>query len=220
MVGRCPSDTRTPARICTGSTPTRLLRGKRHARALWPSLLQDRECADTLRRLLTCSETRNEEVEPVGRSDLRDVTRQLHYIALQLSYTVHPAASARAANTVSFSVFAPTRKASARRVRNRHPPGGTRTRADRPEKPCIHGTSESFPKRLMHHSGLLSKLAAPSAVEAVLPNISDALTIQESASIERSNANRRAFELTPPPWDASPFHEDQRTPCNVHPHLT
>ena len=38
-------------------------------------------------------------------------TRQLHYIAPQLAYTVHPASSVRAANTGSFPVCATTRKA-------------------------------------------------------------------------------------------------------------
>ena len=48
-------------------------------------------------------------------------TRQLHYVAPQLAYTVHPASSARAANTGSFSVCATTRKAPLRRVGHRHP---------------------------------------------------------------------------------------------------
>ena len=47
-------------------------------------------------------------------------TRQLHYIAPQLAYAVHPTPSARA-NTESFSVRASTRKASGRRVHHRHP---------------------------------------------------------------------------------------------------
>ena len=49
------------------------------------------------------------------------LTRQLHYIAPQLAYTVHPASSARAANTESFPVCATTRKAPLRRVGHRHP---------------------------------------------------------------------------------------------------
>ena len=48
-------------------------------------------------------------------------TRQLHYVAPQLAYTVHPASSARVANTGSFSVCATTRKAPLRRVGHRHP---------------------------------------------------------------------------------------------------
>ena len=55
------------------------------------------------------------------RFPLRKFPRQLHYVAPQLAYTVHPASSARAANTGSFSVCATTRKAPLRRVGHRHP---------------------------------------------------------------------------------------------------
>ena len=48
-------------------------------------------------------------------------TRQLHNVAPQLAYAEHPALSARAVHTQSFSVCALTQKASVRRVGHPHP---------------------------------------------------------------------------------------------------